>query len=331
MPSPKDASSAGNDPVWPVSAQINLAPPDLPYCRLLLPRQIKSLSPHVSEIVLTLETQPGKGRFAESWDDNLAAIKRLIAEIAETYPNVVSRPVLYDDASRSAVQEKLGLPWTIPRHDFRGGPFFSYLFGLASTEHDTIFHLDSDMILGGDASGWFEIACQRLEKPDVAAVAPLAGPPTDDGSLVQDTSLREDRRAREYVLDTISTRIFLTKRATLKTLLEEPVRAPARGMASALLDGNPLAQLPEAIMTAAMQRCGLTRIDLAGPGLFYSLHPPYKSAKFLESLPHILEAVDTNEMPAAQRGHYDINGAFYDFSEERTRQRWWMRLGRRLS
>ena len=317
-----------------ISVQINLAPPDYPLARFLLPHQIRILSPYAREIVLTLETRPGKGRFAEGWAKNLGLIERLIDDVAQVHPGVVKLPIQYDTKSRDTVREKLGAPWPIPHRDFRGGPFYSYLYGLASTRSDVILHIDSDIIFGGNPLGWFEEATARLAAaPNVVAVAPLAGPPTVDGSLRQDRSVSEDRTRREYIFDCMSTRIFMTTRRKFRILLDGGLVPRPRDIATALVDGNPLARLPESIFSSTMRRRGLSRIDMAGPGVFWSLHPPYKSAKFIEKLPSILSDIDRDQIPDDQRGCYDLNAGFFDFQEEHAalaKRRWWMRLQKRL-
>ena len=316
-----------------VTAQINLAPPDLALSKILLRRTLSILSPIVSDIVLTLEPSPGKGRFSENWAENLVLIENFLSEVQLEHRKVDISPVGYDEKNMQRIKDKLKLPWKVPLKDFRGGPFYSYLYGLACTDAELVFHLDSDIILGGDPTGWLDCAKNQLEAEDVVAVAPLAGPPTADGSLRQDRALREDRGARVYTFETISTRVFMTTLPKLAPLFSGALAPRPRDRVTALIDGNPMARLPEDILTSNMTEQGRRRLDVAGPHVFWTLHPPYKSDRFLAALPEIISAIDGGEVPDAQRGFYDINAGFYDFSEEYAalaQRRWWKRLGRRV-
>ena len=53
----------------PVSLKINLAPGDYRHAKHILPHQLKILAGQVDEIILTVDTKPSKGRFAEGWNE----------------------------------------------------------------------------------------------------------------------------------------------------------------------------------------------------------------------------------------------------------------------
>lgn len=73
---------------------------------------------------------------------------------------------------------------SIPAKDFRGGPFYSYFFGLYSAKHNYVFHLNSDLMFGGGSSTWLAEAIKLLmERPDILVCTPLPGSPTADGQL----------------------------------------------------------------------------------------------------------------------------------------------------
>jgi len=69
------------------------------------------------------------------------------------------------------------------------------------------------------------------------------------------------------------------------------------------------------MLSRAMAEHGLLRIDFLGaaPGM-WSLHPPYRSKLFYDSLPRLIQQVETGDIPEAQRGAYDINDSFIDWS-----------------
>jgi hypothetical protein len=87
-----------------------------------------------------------------------------------------------------------------------------------------------------------------------------------------------------------------------------------------MLKGNPVVAMPEQFLTMAMRQHNLIRVDQLGsePGI-WSLHPAYRSPAFYEALPEIIRRVETGDVPQAQRGHYDIVDALFDFSEQRAK------------
>ena len=113
-----------------------------------------------------------------------------------------------------------------------------------------------------------------------------------------------------------------------------PALAPLRGLLLALLEGNAPRELPERLLTLAMARHGLQRVDFLGaaPGM-WTLHPPYRCADFYQKLPELVRQVEAGEMPAAQLGFHDVGDSLVDWSEARARlahRRWWHRLAARF-
>ena len=101
----------------------------------------------------------------------------------------------------------------------------------------------------------------------------------------------------------------------------------------ALLEGNPPADLPEHLFTAAMRARGMARIDFLGgkPGM-WSLHPPYRCPDFFAKLPSLISRIETGDIPEEQKGDHDVNSSLVDWSEAveaLRRNRWWNRLSRR--
>lgn len=71
----------------------------------------------------------------------------------------------------------------------------------------------------------------------------------------------------------------------------------------------------EEIISAAMMRKGLSRIDFLGSGAgIYSLHPPYRTDAFYQELPHLIARIVAGAIPA-QRGDYDVNSSMFDWTE----------------
>jgi len=317
----------------PVTLQISLAPSDHRLARHILPHQIRTWHAQVAEILLTIDLHRSEGRFADEWEegrDNILALARSIdgARIVE---------VDYSATAAAAVAKEFFGGRTIPKKDHRGGPYYSYFFGLHAASHRHVFHCDADMMFGGGSSTWLAAACTRLENsPDVLVTAPLPGPPSPDGRL---TELRGERLAEHslaYSFHEMSSRAFLVDRDRFQTRVGalRPEFAPLRGLLLALLEGNAPRELPERLLTRVMTRQGLRRIDFLGetPGM-WTLHPPYRCADFYDKLPELVRRVEAGDMPAEQLGFHDVGDSLVNWSEARarlTQRRWWKRLSSRL-
>lgn len=333
MPNLEDVSQAQRPGI---SAQINLAPGDFPLSKTLLARQIAFLADHVDEIVLSLDTQNGRGKFASSSDDNQMSMNALINEVSTDNPKVVLHPIDYTEVAQAKVAEFFDQDQAIPLRDLRGGPSYVYFFGLWSCAHDLVFHIDSDMFLGGAPDDWFSKALTELTAPNVFAIAPLPGPPTHDGSLRQpildQTCLAHDAKARRYQFDGFSTRVFLTDRTRFKGIKLRGRSSLLRTL-KATIKGLEPNELPEVMISEHMRQNAMHRLDTGGEGRFYTLHPPYKSKSFFAQAERILRAVENDQIPELQRGCYDVGDALYDFTDERyalAQRAWYRRLARGL-
>lgn len=310
-----------------VSLQINLAPGDYPHVRHILPHQLKVLAGQVDEVILTVDTRPGKGRFSEGWNKYAVLLNEYLHnEIRPLFP-VKIIPVDYADDVRTNIARHFFGTRHIPEKDFRGGPFYGYFFGLFSATHNLVFHLDSDMFLGGGSKNWIQEACTFF-KNDASCliVSPLPGPPQPNGKLI-DQSIINKLNSHTYQLDGMSTRVFMINKTLFedhKLALDKP---GPRNQVKALVQGNPNADLPEHLILAFMKKHQLKRIDFLGTGTgIWSLHPPYRTAAFYENLPALVKRIETNDLPVAQQGFYDIIDEVCDWTEAREKiaaNRWW--------
>lgn len=313
----------------PVSLQINLAPGDYPSARLILPHQLRKLSGQVDEIILTVDTRPGRGRFAAGWEANEQRLYDFLEKIIKPHYKVTVSPVDYSETTKSAVAAYFfGTTW-LPDKDFRGGPFYAYFFGLYTASNDFVFHLDADMFLGGGSETWVDEAVRFMHRhPECLFVSPLPGPPHKNDVLISQNIIQKIAPFT-YVLGGMSTRIFMTNKSILcrnPLALEKP---GIKNQLKASLQGHPNADLPEHLFTKLMNTRGFSRVDFLGTdkGL-WSLHPPYRTQTFYNNLPAIIENIETLNLPDNQYGFYDIVDEFCDWSEARLKlktNKWWKR------
>ncbi len=309
-----------------VTLQINVAPTDFPHAVHILPHQLRQWGGQVDEILFTFDlhrTVRG-GRFGEGWEERLAPMRALLDDLCRGHPHARISEVDYGPEKMSGVASAFTAGTPIPAKDTKGAPLYPYFYGLHEACNDLVFHLDSDLMFGGCSQTWIGEAVGVLtEKTDVLACAPLAGPPTSDGALRRQPAPRIEHSSLAFRFHTVSSRLLLIDLERLRErVLPLHLLGPGRQLsrAKARLHGNPPYRAAELIISEAMSRTGLYRVDLLGaaPGM-WSLHPPYRSEQFYGALPGLIERIETGNVPEAQRGDYELNDSMFDWSRARRR------------
>jgi hypothetical protein len=321
-------------PSAPATLQISLAPSDWRLADVLLPHQLRAWKDQFAEILLTIDTRKSAGRFGEDWEQG----RRRILNIAENSGATRILEVDYSEDVRRAVADQFFAGKPVPNKDCRGGPYYSYFFGLHAAAHDWVFHTDADMFFGGSSSIWIaEAQAVLTAAPGLVVAAPLPGPPGPSGQIRQlqaRPALVGDHSG--FLFDEMSTRVFFFQKSKWKSALGplSPERPPFKKQLLALLDGNPARELPEVVISHAMGERGCRRFDFLGSaGGRWTLHPPYRGEEFYRKLPQLVESVESGKLPEAQLGDHDINDSLVDWTEPRRRlkeQRWWRRMVRRV-
>jgi hypothetical protein len=296
-----------------ITLQISLAPTDVRHARILLPHQLRTWGAQVDEVLLVVDETPGRGaRFGDGAARDKPELDALIETLRGGDPKV--RRVNVDDApdvTRAVARRFFGRD-DMPANDFRGGPFYAYMYALHAAEHDLVLHVDADMLFGGGSDRWVAEAAEILEhRPDVLACNPLPGPPSRDGMLHNQPYVIDPEIAGAYRFHRISTRVFLLdRRRLLDRVVPLPLRPRPRlrSALTAVAGRHPLVLAPEDLISHAMQRAGMVRLDFLGrpPGM-WSLHPVVRPEAFFAVLPTLLARVERGEVTDAQRGHYDIH------------------------
>ncbi len=314
----------------PVTLQINLAPTDLPHAISILPHQLRQWSGQVQEILFTLDlhrTVRG-GRFGDAWEERKRPMEELLRGLCQQYPIASVCPVDYDEQAMHEVAQSFLDGPHMPAKDTKGAPIYPYFYGLHCARYDVVMHLDSDLLFGGGSQTWIAEAVRLLdENHDVLACSPLPGPPLANGGLRSQTARRFPGalpgNAPAFSFPSLSTRLYMLDRRRLRErllplTLQGPIRLISR--LKAKLHGNPPYRAAELVISEAMVRTGLSRVDFLGaePGM-WSLHPLYRSESFYRALPSLTERVETGDIPDAQRGCYDLDDSMIDMSAARRR------------
>jgi hypothetical protein len=339
------------------AAQINVYPMDLRHVEHLLPHQIRVWGDMVDRVVVTVDVhQSSSGRYRGSnFVENLRRLRTLLESLRTRHPKLEVIEVDYGPETVKRVAQYFFGADRIPVKAWDGGPFYTYFYGLYTTAARYVSHFDGDMFFGGCSRTWMAEAISLLDsRPDVLLACPLPGPPREDGQIFGhhltngfaiDIPLDDPRRSQSYLerephpslayrFSHVSTRGFvidmLKFKETVGTLPLVPP-SPTQRLKAWLL-GNPPELIPaEMILSLTLARLKLLRVDFLGasPGL-WSLHPPFRSEEFYRRLPEIIERVEHDRVPEEQRGDYDLNDSFIDWTAARARNRWHRRYFRML-
>lgn len=314
-----------------VTLQINLAPTDLRHAAEILPHELRQFGDQVGEIVLVLDVHHNPMVAQACWERGKRGLEKLAQTWQQRYPHLrmVEADTSPEVAGQVAGMFSGGQP--IPQRDWRGAPIYAYFYGLWAAQNDYVLHMDSDMLYGGGSQTWVAEAVSLLRsRPDVLVCSPLPGPPTADGRLTVQTLQHEPLDSLAYRAEQVSTRVFLIDRSRFCADVGSVVVVPPPSRRTAWMarfDGYPPYQCAEVILSTALTRSGLIRIDFLGsePGM-WSLHPPHRSELFYDRLPGLIASIEAGDVTEAQRGNYDIDDSMMDWSTARKPR--WQRLVR---
>ncbi len=305
-----------------VTLQISLAPSDYKHSVHLLSHQIEVFGNQVDEILLTYDTHKSKGRFAINWEENNAKMWEFLVEFAAINSKVRLIKIDYSQIKNREIALKFFNKRKIPAKDWRGGPFYTYFFGINEAKNNYIFHIDSDLFFGGLSSTWVLEACLLYQlDPKILFINPLAGPPKEDGKLLKQSYFQYQNKPYYYGFSTMSTRLFLVDKNRLQQKKVSNIRTfKLRELIRALWRNNPVFKLPEEILSDYMVINDMIRVDFKGNGLgLWSLHPPYRTAYFYENLPNIIDKIKRNDVPESQKGFYDIVDELVNWNEAKVK------------
>ena len=301
-----------------LTLQISLAPGDHRHAVEVLPHQLRCWAGQVDEVLLVVDLHRSAGRFGEQWDEGRPILDALIERLSAETTAVRRIEVDYSPETVRAIGSRYFGTAELPLKEWRGGPFYSYLFGIDAARHSYVLHLDSDLLFGGGGRTWVSEAITELERrPACFACNPLAGPPRDDGTIGQHAE-PDEQLPFAFRFSQISTRIFLLDRRRLAELPLELSQLQGKKRFKADLLGTAPYPPLEDIITRAVRREGLYRLDFLGtqPGM-WSLHPELRGSAFYSRLSDLVERVELGHVPPEQRGHYNLCDSFVDSSDAR--------------
>ena len=288
----------------PITLHILVSDRDVAFARPVLFHQVEVLGAMCDELLLVVNRPPTSEPTAE--------LDALLSDLSAQHRRTRVHEVSYSKESVARVSERFfgGAPY--PMFDFKGVPIHAYLESYPMAANEFVFHSPSDLLYGGSAAGWADAALSLFDSPDPPLmVAPLAGPPNEGpypaggidvsdahpgvGSVHRLTTFR----GRCHVLHVDS---FMRSVAPLP--LVKPRLRSERLLAT--LGGLPPVDHLEVLIGERMAGRHLHRLDLGGPGCLWTLHPIYKSPRFVETTTQLIDMVRSGVVPADQIGKYDL-------------------------
>jgi hypothetical protein len=305
-----------------ITLQISLAPSDYRHAIHLLAHQIKVFEEQVDEILLTYDTHKSKGHFSNNWELNIDKMWDFLVDFSKSNIKIRLIKIDYSKSKNREIAQRYFRRKNIPAKDWRGGPFYTYFFGINEAKNNYVFHIDSDLFFGGMSKSWLEQAL-KLYKDDeqILFINPLAGPPKADGELIGQVYSKYKNKPFYFAFKSMSTRLFLINKDRLINFKLDNIRT--RNIVhflKAIFRGNPPFKLPEEILSSKLESNQMLRVDFMGnePGL-WSLHPPYRTSGFYDNLPEIINRIELNDFPESQKGFYDIVDEFVDWTEAKSK------------
>jgi len=313
--------------------QINLSPSDFKHAHLLLPHQLKQWNKQFDEILITLDMKRSYGKFGADWEEGREYIFKIIENCYKNYSNLKLIEVDYSNSERKKVSSYFFNNVYVPDKDYRGGPYYSYFYGLYKAKNNYILHIDSDILFGGGSNTWVQEAIKKLENSQkLISCSPLPGPPCVKEKLKSQKAIINNGESYSFIFNYFSTRIFFIDRKRFVNKLSKlrPKYSNIRGILKGLITKNGIYEVPEDTITKLMKKNNLIRDDFLGNGKgMWSLHPPYRSELFYEQLQTIITNIENGFIPEEQKGDHDINDSMIDWTSARielSKRKWWKRI-----
>ncbi|MBD2744810.1 hypothetical protein [Coleofasciculus sp. FACHB-1120] len=301
------------------SLWILVARTDLPFMMHTIPHLVKMSKLKFSERVLAVDTAPLTGdKVGRPGIGTLEELRERCDRLLRD--GVVDKVVDidYSGAYHDRVYRKHFGSRIRYTHNYKGYPILGTIFHIEEAQGDYMLHYDSDMLLHQQPDySWVEEGIKLMQQnPEVMAIRPLTGPPTEDGSMYQRMPYERDPHGF-YTFKFFSSRIYLIDKKRFDKLLPLPVlwrpyrqkianRLPVR-LQTILnnIAGKGALDSWEVMVSNQLEATQYVRGVLDSPKA-WTVHPKDRGSEFIEALPKIIEKVETGWYPPEQAGHYDL-------------------------
>ncbi|NET20329.1 MAG: hypothetical protein F6K07_13745, partial [Okeania sp. SIO1H5] len=211
-----------------------------------------------------------------------------------------------------------------PTHNYRGYPILGSIFHIESVPGDYMLHYDSDMLLHQEPDySWIDEGIKLMEQhPEIMAIRPLTGPPTEDGIMYQKNQSLKPEAGGFYKFQFFSSRVYLINHKRFDKLLPLPILW--RSYKNKFLNQMPLSLKTllnyytgkgkldswEVMVSMQLEKTDYVRATMSSPKA-WTIHPKDRSPEFIGALPNIIEKIEQGWYPPEQAGHYDFISKYW--------------------
>lgn len=301
------------------SVSILVARTDLPFMMHTIPHIFRGCNFNFTDRLLALDTAPLSGdKVNRPGIGTMSELRACCDRLIES--SVVDRvmDIDYSEQYRDRVYRKhFGSPIR-QTHNYKGYPILGTIFSIEEPKSDYLVHFDSDMLLYSEPGySWVEEGIKLLQKhPDVMAVRPLTGPPTEDGKLYQRVPYDRDPDGF-YRFKFFSSRVYLIDCKRFEKLLPLPVLW--RSYKTKILNQLPVGVKTtlnywrgkgkldswEVMVSKRLEETEYVRVVPESPKA-WTVHPIDRGPEFIQALPQIIDKVEAGWYPPEQAGYYDL-------------------------
>ncbi|MEB3342148.1 hypothetical protein [Okeania sp.] len=290
-----------------------------------IPHIVRMSNFNFIEKVLCMDTAPLSG------DKVMRPGIGTLSELRDCCDQLISEGIVdkvveikYDETYQKEMYQKHFGSRIKPTHNYKGYPILGSIFHLESVPGDYVLHYDSDMLLHQQPDySWVDEGMKLMEKyPEIMAIRPLTGPPTEDGSIYQRHEYLKSDAGEFYQFKFFSSRVYLINRKRFDKLLPLPILW--RSYKNKFLNQLPLnLKTPlnyytnkgkldswEVMVSMQLERTDYVRATMSSPKA-WTIHPKDRSPEYIRSLPNIIEKIEQGWYPPEQAGHYDFISEYW--------------------
>jgi hypothetical protein len=301
------------------SLSILVARTDIPFMMHTIPHLVKTCNFTFTERVLAVDTAPLTGDKVNR--PGVGTIEELRACCNELLKKGVVDKIVdinYAPTYQDQVYKKHFGSRIRQTHNYKGYPILGTIFSIEESQGDYMLHFDSDMLLYQQSGySWIEEGIKLLqEKPEVMAVRPLTGPPTQNGTMQQIFPYELDSSGF-YSFKFFGSRAYLIDRKRFDCLL--PLKVLWRPAKTKIINSLPSKVQTlvnyfahkgaldswEVMVSNQLENTSYVRATLSSPKA-WTLHPIKRGSDFIEALPNIIEKIESGWYPSEQAGYYDL-------------------------
>lgn len=283
---------------------------DAAYIEHTIPHVVRTCNYPFAERLLNLDTAPLPPHFRGRPNvPDLEALRqcgrRLITE------KVIDRIIEFDDTfgTGTALRKRHFGGRLRDTRDCRGIPLWGWISGLEACRTRYFLHFDCDVLIYQHPEhSWIDEAIRLLaRRGDVMCVAPLPGPPAQNGRPHQRNGVAYERDPEGFFrFKTFTSRKFLIDVERFEELLPlRPAYVSLRRRLSQLITGKSGRCNWETMVSRRLQQSRFIRADLDSPDA-WTVHCRNHDAAFLEGVPQIIPKIERGWYPRGQAGHYNL-------------------------